>query len=242
MRRVGFIIDQIDLNGQNKELTDELVALSTKYGILTPYTSFLADERVQLHVTTNLGMARENLQELAKVDGAAGVSQRGAKQLYMRAEKGYAADHLAAAPPATAAYAPAGQAGMPPMAMAKSSMGGGMGGMGGGMGGPVGKSPAQRLSGRVGAMAEPQSSSQNVRQVGGKTFYRKANRWVDAEVKPEDDAKAKSVEQFSDEFFRIARTQSAEMNQYMAMDEPVTVNLGGQVYKFDPPKPSAEKR
>ena len=33
----------------NKELTDELVALSTKYGILTPYTSFLADERVSLH-------------------------------------------------------------------------------------------------------------------------------------------------------------------------------------------------
>ena len=38
MRRVGYLIDQIDLNGQNKELIDELVSLSTKYGILTPYT------------------------------------------------------------------------------------------------------------------------------------------------------------------------------------------------------------
>ena len=45
VRRVGDLIDQIDLHGQNKELVDELVALSTKYGILTPYTSFLADER-----------------------------------------------------------------------------------------------------------------------------------------------------------------------------------------------------
>ena len=43
-RRVGDLIDQIDLHGQNKELVDELVALSTRYGILTPYTSFLADE------------------------------------------------------------------------------------------------------------------------------------------------------------------------------------------------------
>ncbi len=39
----------LPLNGQNKELVDELVALSMKYGLLTPYTSFLADERVQLH-------------------------------------------------------------------------------------------------------------------------------------------------------------------------------------------------
>ena len=51
MRRVGSIIDQIDLQGSNKELTDELVALSTRYGILTPYTSFLADERVSLHAS-----------------------------------------------------------------------------------------------------------------------------------------------------------------------------------------------
>ena len=48
VRRVGDLIDQIDLHGQNRELTDELVALSGKYGILTPYTSFLADERVPL--------------------------------------------------------------------------------------------------------------------------------------------------------------------------------------------------
>ena len=44
MRRIGEIIDEIDLNGKNDELVQELVALSTKHGILTPYTSFLADE------------------------------------------------------------------------------------------------------------------------------------------------------------------------------------------------------
>ena len=39
-RRVGYLIDQIDLSGQNRELIDELVSSSTKYGILTPYTAF----------------------------------------------------------------------------------------------------------------------------------------------------------------------------------------------------------
>src|SRR5207248_5920896 len=44
MRRIGEIIDEIDLKGKNDELVKELVGLSTKHGILTPYTSFLADE------------------------------------------------------------------------------------------------------------------------------------------------------------------------------------------------------
>ena len=44
VRRVGEIIDEIDLHGQNQELVNELIALATKHGILTPYTSFLADE------------------------------------------------------------------------------------------------------------------------------------------------------------------------------------------------------
>ena len=58
VRRVGFLIDQVDLHGRSKELIDELVALSTRYGILTPYTSFLADERVPLHARAeNAGRA-----------------------------------------------------------------------------------------------------------------------------------------------------------------------------------------
>ena len=49
VRRMGEILDQIDLNGQNEELVRELVDLATRHGILTPYTSFLADERTNLY-------------------------------------------------------------------------------------------------------------------------------------------------------------------------------------------------
>ncbi len=44
VRRIGFLLDQIQLNGENKEVIDELIRLSMTYGIMTPYTSFLADE------------------------------------------------------------------------------------------------------------------------------------------------------------------------------------------------------
>jgi Ca-activated chloride channel family protein len=40
-RKVGFLLDQIRLNGEQKELMDELMALAKKYGIATPYTSWL---------------------------------------------------------------------------------------------------------------------------------------------------------------------------------------------------------
>lgn len=43
-RRVGWLIEQIRLNGETKELKDEIVELGTRYGIVTPYTSYLATD------------------------------------------------------------------------------------------------------------------------------------------------------------------------------------------------------
>lgn len=43
-RRVGWLVEQIRSNGENKELRDEVVDLGTRYGIVTPYTSYLATD------------------------------------------------------------------------------------------------------------------------------------------------------------------------------------------------------
>ncbi len=40
-RRIGDLLDQIRLHGESKELVDDVVRLSTEYGIQTPYTSYL---------------------------------------------------------------------------------------------------------------------------------------------------------------------------------------------------------
>jgi Ca-activated chloride channel family protein len=42
-RKIGYLLDEVRLHGENKELVDEIIALSLKYGIMTPYTSFLVD-------------------------------------------------------------------------------------------------------------------------------------------------------------------------------------------------------
>lgn len=48
-RRVGFLLDQIRLNGESKELIDEATRLARQYGIVTPYTSYLIveDEKIR---------------------------------------------------------------------------------------------------------------------------------------------------------------------------------------------------
>jgi Ca-activated chloride channel family protein len=40
-RKVGYLLDQIRANGEQKELVDEVVTLARRYGIATPYTSHL---------------------------------------------------------------------------------------------------------------------------------------------------------------------------------------------------------
>ena len=241
IRRVGDIIDQIDLHGQNKELIDELVSLSTRYGILTPYTSFLADERTNLHASVdNFGVARRELEQLAKVDGQAGVGQRAAKGYYQNADKPAV---VASAPAPAPAPAPAGEpiglggllasrARRPGIAgpAAGAMGGGGMGG--GGMGGAGFAHPGRGFATMKDAEGNDRAVA-TVRQVGAKTFYRKSDRWVDSTVKPEDEAKAINLTQFSDDFFNLARGQSAEMNQYLTFDDAVTVNLDGRTYRID---------
>jgi Ca-activated chloride channel family protein len=56
-RRVGWLMEQIRSNGEQKELRDEVVDLGTRYGIVTPYTSYLATD----------GSERENRRQISNL-------------------------------------------------------------------------------------------------------------------------------------------------------------------------------
>ncbi len=59
-RKVAFLLEEIRLRGQNKELVDEIVALGKRHGIATPYTSFLAvDDRAPQTQAMMQGLRRE---------------------------------------------------------------------------------------------------------------------------------------------------------------------------------------
>lgn len=55
-RRVGWLMEQIRTNGEQKELRDEVVDLGTRYGIVTPYTSYLALEGRETTMNTAPGV------------------------------------------------------------------------------------------------------------------------------------------------------------------------------------------
>jgi Ca-activated chloride channel family protein len=47
-RKIGYLLQQVRLKGPDREIIDEIVRLSIRYGIVTPYTSYLVTEPLPL--------------------------------------------------------------------------------------------------------------------------------------------------------------------------------------------------
>ncbi|MBK7632783.1 MAG: VWA domain-containing protein [Ignavibacteriales bacterium] len=62
-RRIGYLLDIIRLNGESKELIDEVTTLAREHGIITPYTSYLIMEDEDIRVRG--GRLIDGLQSLA---------------------------------------------------------------------------------------------------------------------------------------------------------------------------------
>lgn len=72
-RRVGWLIEQIRTNGENKELRDEVVDLGTRYGIVTPYTSYLAtdgSERAFMNQSVQMRRVNPSPKSLSAMDAS----------------------------------------------------------------------------------------------------------------------------------------------------------------------------
>ena len=203
-RRVGDIIDEIDLKGRNEELVKELVALATEHGILTPYTSFLADENSDVRdVATNRGRALQESAALDATSGQFGFELRGQKQSLQIASQ---------APASSASDRLSGPEG------AKLRAAGG-----GYFGGNVLYYDAKRNANEVAA---------NCRQIGRKTFFQRGDRLVDSTVTETQEKSAKKIERYSQEYFALVERYGKHVAQYLAIDEPICINLGGETYKW----------
>jgi len=71
-RRIGYLLEEIRLQGQVKELVDEIRKLGLKYGIVTPYTSFLVTEKERMMLDAAAPAAQEAL-DARQVTGAGAV-------------------------------------------------------------------------------------------------------------------------------------------------------------------------
>ena len=236
VRRIGEIIDLIDLQGKNQELIQELVDLSTKHGIVTPYTSYLADDLARpgdlADSERNLRTTEGNLDALTQDSGAAGFAQRGYKQQLKMAQAAPTTEARMRNPGAESAQSaqlgqgiagnlPASQIPLP-----ASPGGGGGGGGGGGLGSPVLPPGSPAGSGKA-----------TVRVNGRFTAYLKGNVLFASNATDVDPEKHKdqliSVERYSPAYFELLQKTSAEENQLLALqqeDEEMIVRLQGKLY------------
>jgi Ca-activated chloride channel family protein len=212
MRRIGYLLDQVQLAGETQEVTDEIIKLSKEYGIMTPYTSFLAREDVKLGVDN--GEVREEFEQRA-----------GRLQSEIRGQGGQVAaknrqalnESTRAAEPA-AAPAPASGPGSMGIAADSASV----------VGYSSGESYEKDKTERVA----------NVRQVGNQTLYKRDKGWITPQAAArieKDKAEVQEIERFSDEYFALVNKNTVEQNRVLASqraDEELVVELRGQVYRI----------
>ncbi|MBN1589746.1 MAG: VWA domain-containing protein, partial [Pirellulales bacterium] len=213
VRRVGEIIDEMDLKGKNEELIAELVTLSMRHGILTPYTSFMADENTNVNdLAENSVRAKRRLDELSVAAGKYGFAQRDYKGKMQKAD-----------------FAPAMSLSRMPAMQSADSSGAmrGSAGMGGGGFGAMGGRLAK-------AESEVQTAGQTIRNVNNRTFYLREKQWVDSTLTEKQQKSPTRIKQFSDEYFELARRHGRTVSQYLVFDEPVLLSVEGQAYLIEP--------
>jgi Ca-activated chloride channel family protein len=187
-RRIAYLVDQIRLSGRREaELVDEIVRLSTRFGILTEYTAFLADETVSHgHFAENVRRAGGELDAQTKTaEGGLGVAQSTGNAQRREADRAPAAQQVWRA--------------------ARDDR----------------DVESQEVAG--------------VRQVANRTFYRRAQGWVDVRV-TDADAAAETVTRWSERFFELLRTTTTEENARLSQDGPLVLEVQGRVVRIVDPR------
>ena len=208
VRRVGFLLDEIQLHGKSEEVIDEIVRLSRDYGIMTPYTSFLADETTELTSLKELrSLGIDSSRKLrSNISGAAGQTHAKNRQNYNMAVRG-------APQSSTVAVDNLGK----PLEVAKLES--------------LGYISADAYE------ANEREGYATVRNVGQQTLYQRGQLWVTPKTSELDLKKDKdkiiTIQRYSDEYFELTRANTVEENQILASQAPneeLLVSFRSQVY------------
>jgi Ca-activated chloride channel family protein len=243
-RRVGFLLDEIRLHGENAELRDEVTQLARKYGIVTPYTAYLIVED-----EARRGVA-VNMRSLQQLDQDAAVRSEAAKS--------WSSLNSAVQGERAIAGAELNQS-MQFAAQAASPSAGGMGGFGGGMaggggggrgrggrGGGVAYDSARQSLGLPSAAPAPSMTasslsaaeqareklvdySQQSRYVNGRNFFQNGSQWLDSEVQNNPAAKRVRLQFNSPDYFTFL-AKNRQALPWLALGQNVEFVLDGVVY------------
>jgi Ca-activated chloride channel family protein len=196
IRKVGYLLEEIRLRGERAELKDECTMLGKKFGIVTPYTSYLVVEDVPVPVANNRGFDDRRPGERPPPPPAP-VQQPWASAPRDEASERFAPMKKEAAKPKamdekSRNNAPATVAAEPEMDSSDfaAAFGGPRGGAGQGKGdlGALGSSSGSEgiaVSKATRGMKDYDkgpASSDPVRVAGGRTYIFRSGGWIDSEA------------------------------------------------------------
>ncbi|MEX0776091.1 MAG: VIT and VWA domain-containing protein [Phycisphaeraceae bacterium] len=210
-RRVGYLLDEIRLRGDNAELRDEVTQLARQYGIVTPYTAYLI---VEDEKRREVPVASQTMPTPMAAEPALSIELERRYRDYERAKSGEDAvggsqtvDSLKNAPSAPAATAGANRSQ----------------GDAAGQKNDVSKQLAESVNDMV------TQSQQNSRYVKGRTFYQNGSQWVDAQAQRLAKTKAVQITLGSDAYFKLLRDHP-EASAWLALGKQVQVVIAGTLY------------
>lgn len=208
-RKIGFLLDQIRLHGEDKELKDTVIDLATRYGIVTPYTAYLVTEP---------GSVAEHLRPQA---------ERMARALQDAGDEAFDEVVRAEAPTALRAAPKAGEiAADGAMRQARLRSSGAIQQQQQSKEADVQSYQRSRTfrdrDGRMQVQAP-------VRHVGRRAFYQVGAQWVESTFN-EKKQQTHPVKLYSEEYYELLR-QHPDLAECFALGEDVTVVLGEAAYR-----------
>jgi Ca-activated chloride channel family protein len=206
-RRVGFLLDEIRLHGETRELRDETTELARKYGIVTPYTAYLI---VEDEDRRRVPVASRSLQEMT-ADSAVRFDMAKAWDGFKDKKEGE--DGVANARSQNA-FKYAAQA---PAAIA--------GGASESLRGMVAAAPPT-AAGRSERVAQ---YTQQSKFVNGRAFYQNGKDWIDATT--QSLTKRQRVQFNSEDYYALLQ-KHPEAAPWLALGQNVQVALGDTVYEI----------
>ncbi len=222
-RRVGYLLDEIRLRGESKELRDEVTDLARKYGIVTPYTAYLiVEDEKQRGVPEN----RRSLLQLERDPEARGQAGR----FYDEFKREKAGDSAVAGARASLSFklaestADAVKLNSLAAQRANGSVAKAMPARPGGLPAEmVATTPAQQSTDRIVRYTEQS------RFVAGKNFYQNGAQWVDADAQKLPDAKRVRVQFNSPEYFDLL-AKNPQALSWFAVGQNLQLLLNGTIY------------
>jgi Ca-activated chloride channel homolog len=220
MRRVGHLLDQIRSNGESKELRDEVVELGTRYGIVTPYTSYLVLEPGQRG--QQLGMS-------------GGLTRNGPEDVFqsVTADKRRPERPVNGRQPAPTS---APESNAERLSGRNDEMAAVSTEARGGAKAPAGRDAVafskEKEKLRNAETLSITTNLEQIRQVAGKTFYKYDGVWTDSEFKAEAKLPVVKLKFASDEYFNLIG-QDPKLAECFALGQRVVVVWRGKVYQVE---------